>query len=629
MPLLNLRNITLSVGGPPLLAEASLTIELGDKIALIGRNGVGKSTFLKLLSGTIPLDNGQMDSVKQLTVATLDQSAEKTITGTLLEVVLSGFGEAGQAVIHYQRCLDKTLEDFDNDEAAAALQEAQHAVDIAHAWGYQQQSERVLSQLNLDPTQRFEALSGGTKRRTLIAKAIVTEPDLLLLDEPTNHLDIEAIAQLEKFLVNYNKTFILITHDRHLLQQVCNRIVEIDSARLFSWTGHYEDYLVYREAELAAEETANRLFDKRLAEEERWIRQGVKARRTRNEGRVRALKKMREEHQARRKQIGTAKIQTQSSIDSGKIVIEAKDISFSYQDRLIIPTFSTVIQRGDKIGILGPNGCGKTTIIKLLLGDLTPTSGSVRHGTKLQIAYFDQHQTILDENKTIFDNIGDNGDHIMFNGQSMHVLSYLKDFLFTPERARSSIKVLSGGERNRLLLAKLFSKPNNVIVLDEPTNDLDIETLELLEEVLMNYTGTLIIVSHDRTFLNQVVTSTIAFDKGPTICEYVGGYDDYLNQRPTTTSPTSSDKPTKSASASQTAPAKERKNLSYKEQKELDELPKKIEKLEQEIEACHTLFASADFYQQDPAAITKHQTHLKNLEETLAAAYARWAILDK
>ncbi|PLY00548.1 MAG: ABC transporter ATP-binding protein, partial [Desulfuromonas sp.] len=494
MALISLRNIELAFGGPPLFENVSMQIDRGDRICLLGRNGTGKSTLLKLIDGMLLPDAGAIDRQQGLRVALLSQEIPQKIQGTSYDVVASGLPESGDS--------------------------SPQIVD------------QVLSRLKLDPEIPAANLSGGVLRRLLLARALATEPDILLLDEPTNHLDIESINWLEEFLLRSGITLVFVTHDRAFLRRLATRIVEIDRGRLFDFSCDYETFLQRKEELLHAEAVDWQRFDKKLGEEETWIRQGIKARRTRNEGRVRALKKMREERRQRRERLGTSKLNLLESDKSGRLVADIDNISFAYDEKIIIDNFSTTIMRGDRIGIIGPNGAGKSTLLKLLLGELDPESGTIKLGTNLQAIYFDQLREQLDPDKTVQQNLAGDQDTVMVGDQQKHVIGYLQDFLFTPDRARTPVRILSGGEKNRLLLARLFTRPANLLILDEPTNDLDLETLDLLEEMLADFNGTLFLVSHDRSFLNQIVTSTIAFEGDGRVCEYVGGYDDWLRQRP-------------------------------------------------------------------------------------------------
>ncbi len=630
MALMTLRNVTLAFGGPPLLDGVDISIEPGERLCLVGRNGTGKSTLMKLLNGELQADSGEVVREQGLRVARLTQEVPHDISGAVFDVVAEGLGKAGALLAEYHH-VSQQLAGGD-EKLLVKLERIQHELEAVDGWQVNQKVEAVISRLNLPAETDFSALSGGLKRRVLLARELVREPSLLLLDEPTNHLDIESIAWLEEFLLGWGGTLLFITHDRMFLQKLATRIIELDRGQLTSWPGDYETYLRRKQEALDAEAQQNALFDKRLAQEEVWIRQGIKARRTRNEGRVRALKAMRSERSERRERGGTAKIAAHGAERSGKVVIEASGIGFEYAGRVLFSDFSTAIMRGDKIGILGPNGSGKTTLLQVLLGKLEPQQGTVKLGTKLEIAYFDQHRAQLDEEATVLDNVAEGSDRVEINGQSKHIMGYLQDFLFTPERARSPVRTLSGGERNRLLLAKLFTRPSNLLVMDEPTNDLDVETLDLLEELLLDYPGTLLLVSHDRAFINNVVTSTIAFEGGGRLQEYVGGYDDWVRQRGTKTQT----RGVAAQNAAATSVAKEAKKpaakgnkLSYKDQRELDALPKRIEELEAEVEALHATMADPAFYQQDGPAIAKPRDRLEVVEQELAQAYVRWEVLEE
>ena len=531
MALIGLRDVCWGFGDPPLLENITLQIEKGERLCLLGRNGVGKSTLLKLLSGETLPDRGDIWRQKGISVAAMAQDVPLECSGTVFDVIAEGFGETGRALSEYNR-ICKMTEASDATEIENRRDELQRMLDIEGGWTQSRRIKNVLSRVGLDPEQKFADLSAGMKRLTLFAGAFALEPDILLLDEPTNHLDIDTTIRLEAFILRHATTLLFITHDRAFLDRVATRIVELDRGRLSSYDCDYQTYLKRRQAILEAEDEQNRVFDKKLSKEENWIRQGIKARRTRNEGRVRALKKMREAYRARRRKIDTARLQIQTAERSGRIVIEVTGLSYGYGRHPVIRDFSTTVLRGDKVGLIGPNGAGKTTLLRLLLKEITPDTGGVRHGTRFEPAYFDQLRVRLNERRTGQENIGEGNDFIIFNGQKRHVISYLQDFLFTPERCRTPVYVLSGGEKNRLMLAKLFTAPANVLVLDEPTNDLDAETLELLEELLVDYKGTLLLVSHDRTFLNNVVTSTLVFEGDGRIVEYAGGYDDWLSQKP-------------------------------------------------------------------------------------------------
>ncbi len=592
MALFSLRNISLAFGGPRLLDQASLQIERGERLCLMGRNGEGKSTLLRLIKGEIEPDEGDVIRQQGLIASLLPQEVPRDRAGTVAEQVAIGLRDQGQ-----------------------------------HTAGLDHRVQAVVSRLSLDPDRRFENLSSGMKRRVLLARALVAEPDILLLDEPTNHLDIESIRWLEAFLLRSGGTIVFVTHDRVFLEKLATRIVELDRGRLYDWACNYTTFLKRRDELFSAEAKQQELFDKRLAQEEVWIRKGIEARRTRNEGRVRALEAMRVERRRRRERQGVARIQAQEAERSGTLVIEAKDVSFGYGDRRVVQNLSTTILRGDKVGMIGANAAGKTTLIRLLLGELSPQEGMIRHGTRLEVAYFDQLKANLDENKTVQQNLSDY-DTIPIDGQPRHIISYLEDFLFTPERSRSLVKFLSGGERSRLLLARLFARPSNLLVLDEPTNDLDIETLELLESLLVAYQGTVLLVSHDRAFLNEVVTSTLAIEPDGRIGEYDGGYDDYLCQRPEPLAVERKAVANREWAQNVRVPEK-RKKLSFKEKQEMEVLPGRIESLELELQELHATMADPSFYKQERAAIAHAKSRLEQLEETLAAAYKRWEVLEE
>ena len=623
MPLLTLRNISLAFGGPPLLDGVDLLVEPGERLCLVGRNGAGKSTLMKLINGEIVADGGELIRQPGLKVARLVQEVPHELEGEVFDVVAQGLGEAGKLLADYHHVIQQMA---DGQDVMDRLEKIQGRLEAVDGWTLNQRVEAVISRLSLPAEAQFSQLSGGMKRRVLLARELVREPDLLLLDEPTNHLDIESINWLEEFLLSWQGSLLFITHDRMFLQRLATRIIELDRGRLSSWPGNYQTYLQRKEEALEAESQQNALFDKRLAQEEVWIRQGIKARRTRNEGRVRALKAMRDERQERRERGGKASMALQAGDRSGKLVIEASHIGMQYDGRVLIDDFSTTIMRGDKVGILGPNGTGKSTLLRILLGQLAPQQGEVKLGTKLEIAYFDQHRAALDEDATVIDNVAGGSDRVMVNGQSKHIIGYMQDFLFSPERARSPVRSLSGGERNRLLLAKLFSKPANLLVMDEPTNDLDVETLDLLEELLLDYPGTLLLVSHDRAFINNVVTSSIVFEGEGRVNEYVGGYDDWLRQRDDQTSKRVEKKSTSEKPVSKPDAAKKR--LSYKDQRDLEALPKQIESLEGELTELHAQMADAGFYQQDKAVITRAQDRVAEVEAELAGCYQRWEALE-
>jgi ABC transport system ATP-binding/permease protein len=536
MALISLHDVRWGFGGPALLDGISFNIEKGERVGLLGRNGVGKSSLMRLLNQEIQPDSGEIVRQQGIRVAALEQEVPTGVEGTIFEALACGLGTTGRALADFHKVC-QALQSSDEPRLVQTRERLQHALDSGGGWALQQQIESVLSRTGLDPDGRFADLSAGMKRRALFARALALSPDLLLLDEPTNHLDIDSIVWMEDFLLRNVPTLLFITHDRLFLDRIATRIIELDRGRLVSHACDYKTYLQRREAELAIEVEQQRNFDKKLSQEEAWIRQGIKARRTRNEGRVRALQELRAVVRRRRAKIGQVRLELQEAERSGKTVIRAEGLNYRYGATPIVADFSTTIMRGDKIGIVGPNGAGKTTLIRLLLNTLAPDSGTVRHGTHLQAAYFDQLRSQLDDQKTVVQNIAADNDFIVFNDRKRHVIGYLQDFLFSPERCRTPVHVLSGGERNRLMLAKLFTQPANLLVLDEPTNDLDAETLELLEELLLAYDGTLLLVSHDRTFLNHVVTSTMVFEGQGRVTEYAGGYDDWLLQRPQADAP--------------------------------------------------------------------------------------------
>jgi ABC transport system ATP-binding/permease protein len=632
MALIRLRNIQVGFGGPAILDNISLSVDVGERLCLLGRNGTGKSTLLKVVAREIKPDSGDLEYKQNLKIAVLDQEPRPGLSGTVFDVVAMGLGKNAGLLQDYHHALHAfTLEQ--NERTTADLERTQNQVDTHHAWQLNQQVEEILSRMQLDGDMDFTALSGGMKRRVLLARALVIKPDILLLDEPTNHLDLTAIQWLEEQLLNYKGALMFITHDRSFLRNIATRIIELDRGVLTSYPGNYDTYLRRKAEALQAEEVANAHFDKKLAQEEVWIRQGIKARRTRNEGRVRALEKMRDERQQRRNQVGKVAMNVAGAERSGKLVAEAENVCFEYEGKPLIKNLNTMILRGDKIGILGPNGVGKTTLLRLLLGDLEPTSGKITLGTKQEVAYFDQFRAQLDDDASVIDNLSQGREFVEINGQRKHVIGYLQDFLFAPERARSPVSMLSGGERNRLLLARLFAKPSNILVLDEPTNDLDIETLELLEELVMEYTGTVLLVSHDREFVNNVVTSTLVFEGDAQVNEYVGGYDDWLRQRSggmntdATAGPAENRQSENLSAASNKAEIKPKK-LSYKDQRELDALPAKIEACEEEVERLQQLMANSDFYKQEEDEIKKIQQQLVESQAELSHCYQRWEILE-
>ncbi len=625
MALVRLQNISLGFGGPALLDHVDLSIESGERICLVGRNGAGKSTLMKVLAREIVPDDGVLQYQSMLRVARLGQEVPEGLGGTIFDIVAGGLGEMSELLKQYH-AISRTLGEGGDEPLLRRLEEVQHRLEATGGWQFNQRVETVLSRLELPPDADFDALSGGLKRRALLGRALACEPDLLLLDEPTNHLDIDAIAWLEDFLLSFQGALLFITHDRMFLQRLATRILELDRGSITSWPGDYENYLRRREERLNAESMEQSRFDKRLADEEVWIRQGIKARRTRNEGRVRALEQMRRERFERRQSGGNARFSLHEAERSGSLVAEVEDVTYSYGTEPVIRDFSTTILRGDKVGIIGPNGAGKSTLLGLLLGRLQPQSGKVKLGTGLEIAYFDQHRAALDTQKSVVENLELGSDTVEINGKRRHVVSYLGDFLFSPERLRSPVSSLSGGERNRLLLARLFTRPANLLVMDEPTNDLDVETLELLEGMLVDFRGTLLLVSHDRAFLNNVVTSTLAFEGKGSVREYVGGYDDWLQQR----RPIIATLPSKKIDMAEVSakPQQRPKKLSYKEQRELEMLPQLIEQLESEQQRLHAAMGDSAFYQKDSAEIAAATARVGALEEELASAYARWESLE-
>ena len=627
MSLLALRNIQLSFGGPPLLDGINLQIEEGDRLCLLGRNGTGKSTLLKILAGDLPPDSGEIIRQQGLRTAVVIQESPPSLTGTVFDVVAGGMGDAADLLAEYHH-VSIRLATERSDDLLKTLEKLHKSLEDSGGWSLHQEVERVLGRLDLDPEAEFSLLSGGTKRRALLARALVSQPDILILDEPTNHLDINTIIWLEEFLLKEVKTFLFVTHDRAFARRMANRVAELDKGRLYVFSCGYDTFIERREALLEAEISRQALFDKKLAQEEAWIRQGIKARRTRNEGRVRALKKLREERRNRREKIGSVKMQLQEAERSGNLVVEAEAVSFSYDSKPVISNLSTTIMRGDRVGIIGPNGSGKTTLLRLLLGELEPQSGEIRLGTRREVLYFDQLREQLDPEQTVQENVGEGNDTVLINGRPRHIIGYLQDFLFSPERARSPVRILSGGERNRLLLAKLFTKPSNVLVMDEPTNDLDAETLDLLEELLADYTGTLLLVSHDRDFLNNVVTSTLVLGESGQIREYVGGYDDWLRQSaPAPTAPAPAKLPEPPKEKSRGEQDKPRK-LSFKEQRELETLPDRIAALEAELALLHEKLADPEFYRNAGADVAQFTARLHAVENELEGAYARWEELE-
>ncbi len=633
MPVVVADHLSIAFGHLPLVDDASLVIEPGERVAVIGRNGTGKSTLLRIVNGEMAPDSGTIWKPAGVRTARLDQDAPLSDNRPVFDVVAEGLGDLSELVAAYHHAA-VLVADAGTPDRLDRLGRLQHELEERDGWRLERRVEQVLSHLGLPADAAVDTLSGGWRRRVLLARALVSEPDLLLLDEPTNHLDIDAIAWLETYLAEFPGAVLFVTHDRAFLQRLASRIVELDRGRVTSWPGDYAAFLRKKEEWLANEAVQQDKFDKKLAEEEAWLRQGVKARRTRNEGRVRALMAMREERAAVRARLGTVRLQVEHADPTGRMVFEAEGVSKAFDGKAVVRGFSARIMRGDRVGLIGPNGAGKTTLLRLLLGELAPDEGAVRQGANVQVAYYDQQREQLDPERTVFDTIGDGNEVVTVAGQARHVNGYLRDFLFPPERARSPVKALSGGERNRLLLARLFTRPANVLVLDEPTNDLDLETLELLEARLVEWPGTLLLVSHDRVFLDNVVTSTLVFEGDGRVAEYVGGYEDWVRVRRAAASaekraavqaPAAASAGARRDAAPAAAP---RKRLSYMEQREFDQLPGRIEALEAEQVALGHAVAAPGFYKEAPGAIRAALARLEQLQLELIAAYARWDDLD-
>ena len=629
MSLLQLKNASIIFGHPPLLNGVELVIHPGERVCLVGRNGCGKSTLLKIIEGELKLDDGQRLLGSQVKISRLPQDPPVSVDSTLFDYVAEGMAEVGQLLKDYFHQTHVIATDY-SEEQLNKLENLQQQLDTHDAWQFEQKIMQVLTQLQLDPDQQLSSLSGGWRRKAALAKALANQPDILLLDEPTNHLDIQMIKWLEKTVLDYQGAVVFVSHDRAFIRNVASRIIDLDRGNLVSYPGNYQEYLDKKAHDLEVEETQNALFDKKLSLEETWIRQGVKARRTRNEGRVRALESLRKERSERQNVQGRVKVSLGKTQNSGKLIFEAEQLSYDIDGKTIVKNLDLAISRGEKLALIGPNGCGKSTLIKLLLEDLHPSSGSVRSGTKIELAYFDQHRTQLDTSLKVIDAIADGKREVMINGVSKHVISYLQDYLFTPERVNVPVSSLSGGEKNRLLLAKLMLKPNNLLILDEPTNDLDVETLELLEDILGRYQGTLILVSHDREFVDNVVDASLFFEGEGVINEFVGGYADifsWYDQQAAIIKPVAETKPG-SASPKAKPSVNKGKKLSFKQQHELELMPARIGELEKQVEQKQLVVNGPEFFKQDAATTSLQLAELTDTQKLLSDVYSRWDELE-
>ena len=643
MDLVRLVDAELAFGTIPILDKAEFKISSGERVCIVGRNGAGKSTLMQVVEGVVALDGGEINRLNNVTIARLEQDPPKNVSATVFDYIAQGLPEVADLLTEYHKVSHEVAQS-PTDANLSKLDKLQSQLENVDGWQFETQINMVISRLGLDGDVDLSNLSGGWLRKVALARALVRSPDLLLLDEPTNHLDVKAISWLETFLLDFKGAVLFISHDRAFIHKLATRIVDLDRGKILNFPGNYQAYIVGKEEALKVEEQQNALFDKKLAQEETWIRQGIKARRTRNEGRVRALKALRVERQARLEKMGNAEINISNASRSGKLVFEAKNISFGYEDKPLVKNFSTLVMRGDRIGLVGPNGVGKTTLIKLLLGDIEVESGSVRQGVNLEIAYFDQYRMALNEEASVQDNVADGKQELTIDGNTRHVLGYLQDFLFSPARARTPVKALSGGEKNRLLLAKLFSKPSNLLVLDEPTNDLDIETLELLEEIVANYPGTVLTVSHDRAFINNTVTSIYAFEGDGVVQEIFGDFNEYqhfvdkreaqrkqaqAHDEQMAKKKQAKENTTSNTQSSSNASVKRGKKLSYKLQRELDELPALLEQLEQQVEALQSQVNSPDFFKADATQTTEILNQLSEAESKLDTAFSRWEELEE